>query len=669
MQPEANPPIVLKAIRFHPVDQPGINRPLIVRRNSTPAHLPLEWRAGVSQAGESPVAYRTRLPPGDDPDRVLVEVWLDVQGYEFAAAQVRAIDPNPGNNVLGEVIARQVALFAGAPQYEPFLLQYVRLAALGVGAHEVTWKWQFRFRSDDPWTDFATSRHRVYTVHGPPGPPWRQPASPVASLPDDPELPWAEVLDRACDWAAGAGEPDEVAAAITRAVYRLGQQPVLGDGGETVLDYSGGPGYTSNDMFSRVSRQHFSGVFRCEDFLSRLDGSAGGGKVNCADCATVVATFANVLGCQLDPVQIGHLDGSLISRPVRLIGRRPCAWGPETFNFHETTWGGCLSHEGRVCDACLAVDDDPSQPGPQELLPVNLPFGVPRDPGGYLYRFATPENSPGVLINPVRRRRFLVPRQTLVQDEAWLSLLFPKGYRAPEDWHQGATPGHHLLLWLLQPDPISIPGWQLVEAELNETCAWARASDSYWSPQDGTQKTLLHLQLFECESRLLALDFLWQMLQEFHQPEPSLPPEYGTGEVAFADPAQTRALFLRANVIVRIASCGRKRVRVLESARDLDHYLCRPPETNSNAPDLHLTLLSSPSPNPRVGEVLPVAVRLDPPTESPLVYQFFSSQAALRLEAGHPALLPTTLGEHQLVVRVRLAGGRAAGGDFSFVVS
>jgi hypothetical protein len=46
--------------------------------------------------------------------------------------------------------------------------------------------------------------------------------------------------------------------------------------------------------------------FECTQFVERLRGGNGNGiYANCSDCATIVASFANVLGCDLWQSRMG----------------------------------------------------------------------------------------------------------------------------------------------------------------------------------------------------------------------------------------------------------------------------------------------------------------------------------------------------------------------------
>jgi hypothetical protein len=133
--------------------------------------------------------------------------------------------------------------------------------------------------------------------------------------------------------------------------------------------------------------------FYCTAFLDRLDGGLGYGPyINCSDCAAVVSTFANALGCDLWQSRMGSgLTFEL--NPILAIGshvwRPACGW--PGFDMHEVAWEFPCGENERVFDASLRVDADPTPGAPPHLplLPANLRFGESGD-GLYLDRLTTP---------------------------------------------------------------------------------------------------------------------------------------------------------------------------------------------------------------------------------------------------------------------------------------
>jgi hypothetical protein len=170
-------------------------------------------------------------------------------------------------------------------------------------------------------------------------------------------------LDYACAWARLAKTRDEAAGKVTERVYELGP---------SIIEYDcPGGGSTHYASF---------GQFNCTKFLERLRGLAGNGNlVNCTDCATIVSTFANILGCDLWASRMG--GAYFLLNPLLAIGssvwQPACNWPGGGFGYHEVAWKNNCTEQDEIFDACLQVDGDadPRHAPHTGLLPVNMKFG------------------------------------------------------------------------------------------------------------------------------------------------------------------------------------------------------------------------------------------------------------------------------------------------------
>lgn len=269
-----------------------------------------------------------------------------------------------GTNVLGEVKPRWVQFGPdGTTEMEPFELQNVRLASRGVGVYRVNWLWQYRTGPTQPWTNVEVTHHRIYAALDLATAPW----TPVPLDPTGAGLPWSEALEVACTWAAGALTRDDVARRITEGVWAMG-------GGR--LEY--GCPIGAMEMYANTPL----GIFNCTAFLDRVHGGVGNGRfVNCTDCASMVTTLTNVLGCDLWQARMGMYNPSFMTEPIRAIGssawQSPCGWNLG-FSYHEVAWAGACTFAEPVWDACLQVDGGTWPLGPViPLLPVRMRFGLP----------------------------------------------------------------------------------------------------------------------------------------------------------------------------------------------------------------------------------------------------------------------------------------------------
>ena len=398
---------VLEAIKLNHDPAGAATDALNVRRNKTVFVEVPEWRRGVSVLAEDSVAaYSVADTKGHT-----LTIQAQFSCAERRTFEVRAldatVDPPPPEgcssgclpfwrlvaaiirallgNVLGEVKAKQVACVDGQTGWETFELTNTRVDRVGIGVHETTWRWQYRLHSSDPWTDFETTRHRIYVVLDLPKAPWVQ--SPYD--PSNTQLPWTEVMDYACQWAVLKTDPDAAAGAVTARVDGLGPSLIE-------YDCPGGGG------------THYGG--NCTAFLDRLRGGTGNGKyVNCSDCATIVSTFANILGCDLWQSEMGY---GFELNPILAIGES--AWYPgcpdwSGFNYHEVAWKGACLETDRLFDACLHVDGDadPTTAPHTPLLPTNMLFGAPGS-GAYRDHLVPPSSWAVCVPQPDTKTRRIV---------------------------------------------------------------------------------------------------------------------------------------------------------------------------------------------------------------------------------------------------------------------
>jgi hypothetical protein len=404
--------IFLEAIKLNHDQGSAVSDALNIRRNKTTMVNVPEWTRGVSVAPEdAPAAYSIAETKGNT---LTIQARFSTTSLKNKDVEIRAVDPSadpPGGpgcsggctgilkwigwlirllvgNVLGDVKARAISFDAsGSTAFETFQLEHVRLWDVGVGVHTTTWRWQYRKKENEPWKDFATSEHRIYVLLELPKAPWQQAPYNAGNT----QLPWTDVLERACAWALGATSRDAAASKVTQSVYSLGPSVVLYDcpnGGQSA--YSDGP-------------------FSCAAFLDRLAGGYGNGiYVNCSDCATIVSTFANALGCDLWQSRMKPQTGWTFDLNELLaigsnVWQTACGWGD--FTYHEVAWkGGCTANDP-VWDACLQVDGDadPTSAPHTPLLPVNLRFGTPGSLE-YLDRLVKPASRPNCVPQPATTR-------------------------------------------------------------------------------------------------------------------------------------------------------------------------------------------------------------------------------------------------------------------------
>lgn len=396
--------VVVTAIQFN--HDPVVKRrsALNVRHNASSFGPFPEWQRNVTHtADDSVAAYAIRqVGSGDDlairaafsrtdPTLRAVEVRAvqasrgDLPRWLLAPPQLAGLDPYSyylyqqayglwliwmasGSNVLGEVKPRRIEFGpAGSTEMELFQLENVRLGSRGVGVNDVTWLWQYRLGPEQAWTDIGSTRHRIFSVLNLPTAPWTPFPHDRAAV----SLPWTDAMAVACVWAAGAHSPAAVAVRITERIWSLGGE---------LFEY--GCPIGALEMYANTPLNFFN----CTAFLDRLRGGIGNGRyVNCTDCASMVSTLTNLLGCDLSQGRMGMYVPSFQTTPIRAIGtntwQSPCGLGLG-FSFHEVVWEGAGTAFEAVWDACLQVNARwPFGGAPVAELPIRMPFGFVGGPG------------------------------------------------------------------------------------------------------------------------------------------------------------------------------------------------------------------------------------------------------------------------------------------------
>lgn len=560
--------IVLEAIMFNHGD-PATGA-LNIRRNETEFVTLPEWRQGISiKPEDSPAAYAIRETRGR---QITIQAKFKCTDNQCQPVRVRAVDAKeslqarPGCGLTGMILSSvQPALFraagavlgtvkekrvefnaSGESDFETFELQDVQLSSVGVSASTIKWRWQYSSATADDWIDFAITSHRIYTVLEVPKCPWEQ--TPHNS--DNTQLPWADALEYACAWAVSAQDLDTAATLVTKNVYDLGMGLVTYDGG--VSNYA-------------------CPNFDCSKFLKLLrDGVGMGQTVNCSDCATIVSSFANLLGCQLWQSSMGQF---FQTNPIKVIGSR--GFTPTLFVIHEVAWKGEAQEDDEVFDACLMVDgdDNPSASPFDPLLSTNLRFGAP-DEKGYRFRLAL-------------RPDCCIPLPSLKQRRK-IGLSFPGGCESFDDrvieflkqlynfeeWSNISPLTESLFVEQLFLDKLIFPDWTLAdELQHPKMQGEVEVTQSLWGHKDNNPNMLLRIDSFQCRTWQDARFFMLQRLRGVQVPDVERFTQPPIGDVAFVKSGEVAVLFARSEFVFMVRSVGREPVPITEIAFQLDQRL------------------------------------------------------------------------------------------------
>ncbi|MGA9521799.1 MAG: hypothetical protein WBV82_10055 [Myxococcaceae bacterium] len=190
-----------------------------------------------------------------------------------------------------------------------------------------------------------------------------------------PNLPWVAVVDAVTRRIGGAtSDPAEVRALLVQHIYE-----------ESGLRYDRSRGASAYTGY-QTPATYSGGVFDLTGFVARAEGSV----INCADAASIVSTFANMVGVRL---RYAIMLEDFPLNPVLGIGSTrpgsPFDSGNMGFKFHAVA-----SHDSAatINDATLAVDGDanPDAAPFTKRLVQNIPgpeYAQRLSPGNPEYRY------------------------------------------------------------------------------------------------------------------------------------------------------------------------------------------------------------------------------------------------------------------------------------------
>jgi hypothetical protein len=619
-----------------------------IRRNREQVVPIPEWRRGVSVNHEdSPAAYAIRETTGKT---ITIKVKFKRTGDPAGDVEIRALETverlviNNGprhpladlihtivNRVvgatLGDVAATPVTFGPdGNSDFVEFELPNTRLGELGVGISDITWCWQFAGPSG-VWTDFAVSRHRIYSVLNESSPPWR--LSPPAGA--EINLPWTEVLDYACSWASGAKTITDAAKLITRALYELGPGKVL---------YNQTRNYTLNA----------ADAFHCAQFLFDLRSSRARVNVNCTDCATIVSTIANLLGCSL-------FQSSMLGfnyNPILRIGESEAI--RDGFGFHEVAWEFPCGETEDVYDACLQLDgnrntaefDDP-------LLATDLRFGR-SEPGSYRFHLVVPNQleSPenGRPLPDSRKRRELDPSPLRMErrDGMRLFTFAVDTFGIREDELSGEKA--EWLFYRNYTPHFSVPaGWSLVRAERFKTAENNSLLLTNWAPPGDPGGKYVRVDVYEGSSPADASEQVVVFLAALHSFNGVERGPDDLGDISFVLKQSRVVVFARANlmIIVRDAD-GSEGAPPEELARLIDQSLVGAPREEDDLGARAMMGFRLAAKEGFTGVNVPLDVEEGGPLEGlPLTYKFVSANGSVVMQDGRLVYLPRSTERPQVL--------------------
>jgi hypothetical protein len=615
-----------------------------IRKNETEFIDVPEWRRGVSTKPEhSPAAYARGETRGNT---LTIEANFSVDGTGPQDVCIRALDanfhqepvtgsllspqevqllqtmvPDPAGNVLGEVKAKPVTFSGGKTGFQSFDLQCVRIWDVGVGRQDIVWRWQFRLNGTEDWIDLAVTTHRIYTVLNVPTLPWLQ----IDHEPSNTQLPWIAVLDHTCasDWAGNAQDTDEAAARITQRVFDLGGQGVIC--------------YASTGSTFYTDRRRFD----CSSFLARLDGTTGKGKsVNCDDCAAIVSTFANSVGCNLSQMCIRAIGLAAFKlKPHVRIGIKGTQECKEFLHHQVASEDGC-GEDVEVFDACLQIGD-PAQPG-AFMVPTNLRFKMGES--GYHFRLVATEHQSITTPHPDCKRRRLAP--AIGFPESCGDTVALERHFEFASWRESAAPGRRFFFSEFFLADYIMSSFQLDSLQKSKADATPSSVHSLWS-RAFHEGTLFRIDLYETESWQDARKGMMTILSTLQEPGLVRQHIEGLGDVTFADPTFKDVLFAAGNLVFYLRNVCSDSGPVIDIGRSITQKIFSSPEIEPGAPD---TVRRFSFETSEGAIAIKIRLREEPahPLAPPRLYRFIADAGEVSLDHGKLFYLPRFAGVHEL---------------------
>jgi hypothetical protein len=411
------------------------------------------------------------------------------------------------------------------------------LASASVQVIPVQWDWFVLGERSGRWAPLHFSNViSVYTTVGTPQPPW----GPFRD--EQMEIPWREALDRACLWAQGARNIEQVARLITKAVYEI-----------RTLHYDGRhDNYVSPDQTYPPSPNYIP-TFDCQEFLESLM-RRDGNSLGCPDVASIVCTLSNILGANLYEDKMGTpgLASKFRTVKVRGIGwkyleppsRRRAR--PLTFSWHEVAWNYPGGESQAVWDAAFS-----RVTSGKERLAIRVRF---KD---YCRLVIANSDQPEVSPNDTPPMRRVIKK--------------PDAY-GPDP--QSYAVNHPI-------NDLKLPGWRLVRPRIEVLPSDAIRQSSFWTAVGSKNRQRLRrmsIQLLELKTESQAVGMLILMTKTSAVSLSRLG-HWESSNEAFGIASERdheSLIYLRqGNVIARISSTGMQEASIRKEAEAVAKQLSK----------------------------------------------------------------------------------------------
>lgn len=533
--------VELEGIKFNYEDDLTKTGTFNIRRNeTTPVSIP-EWPPQQgSDFKSSPAAYAI----AGLPEVLTIQASFNAGGLQ-GPVTVKAVATS-SDKILGDVEMVEIPA-SGSSGFIPLKLPNALVNSAGVGIHDITWSWQFSTPSIH-WTEFQQTNHRIYTVLARPSEPWEAKSREASNI----HQPWTAVLDLACQWAAGvSGDPDPAATRVAREFFKEVSK---------VATYKKAGSYA----FSK---------FKLTKFLRLLaDDNGVSHTVNCDDCATVVSTFANILGCELFQSGLGP---SFNTHEVLTVGAEKSK--ARGFRYHAVAWKGACEANDDVFDGCLQIDEDHTPPF-TGVQPTDIPFGD--DKKGY--KFFLVNGFPNCRPLPdhkdygSRRRKF--GQTTYLGDAAITEADLISELKRDFDFDSWPAVGENGIDGTGVDFAERLKGsvssdWSFRSGDRFTDDRFPEVFDALFTRSDLVPAGLLATTVYRTKTNSDPNLNLLEILGRFEELDFKRLNRPTVGDVAFVDSDSSTVVFRRGRLLAVVRSASKRQLSVVRDAQELDHLL------------------------------------------------------------------------------------------------
>jgi hypothetical protein len=547
--------ITLESIAFNHNPTFETTGAFYVRQNETEIIQLPEWEKDrCTTPNCAPVAYAIDRVP----QAIVIKASFRASGLESNPIWIKAFAVFVGSkqprsaNLLGDTDSVRVEFVDNKADAIVFHISSEKLRNVGTSASDQNWSWQYSADAEK-WFPFQATCHRVYVVPKTPARPWEPDCDSATNI----QVPWTEALEYACHWAAGVTKDVDLATTmITRRVYALGKTLVM---------------WQSLPVYS-------PGLFDLTGFLALLKDRVGDGQaLNCDDCATIVSTFANLLGAELWQSSMGT-GVFFTTNPILAIGHS--VWQTIKFSHHTVAWKGACLENDDLFDACLQVDGDPHPDRPPQFpeQPTRVRFGQRPDQGFRFALTADPQCKPTPKLEPFQRQRRKFGKDYLgARPNEFIDGFaeLKRSYRF-EEWPKDDEPSMNSDLIRSFEDRLGeliFDNWSFHKRpEYFRNERFKHAFQAIIKTDDQPPRKLITLNAYQCRESTSPNEAVFQLLIAFQTvllrlDEPSF------GQLAFAEEEPSALLFRDGPIIGLIRSVGLEDVSVLHTAKALYQFI------------------------------------------------------------------------------------------------